>query len=342
VHLPLIKLSLRRSLLPTLLLGGAVVAWALWSTQGRELVRGAVTPGLLRYSVWMAGVCVAGPLLIMGAAQTGHRLAREDAAWTASRPASRLSILLSSWAGYCLAACIWLLLVAAAAELSAGEQEERSLQPLGSVALTPLEDDRGYVASWQLEANSIARDLVLRIPVGLIGVDGPSARVLVRLTRSESGALTEREQQLATTRPIEIELPEGDGPLTLQLERVGEGAIVLVPSKQAELWKITEEPAVASLLLSYQGILLACAMIAWAMSLGVWLRPAAAAGLVLSISFGLWVSEGPLGGWGALMENLSNGDVPGPPTLSGAFTSLAAWATGTLMGWWGLRKGGRG
>ncbi|MCH2105820.1 MAG: hypothetical protein MK291_04185 [Planctomycetes bacterium] len=344
MHPSLIKLSFRRSLWPALLIGGLALLWILWSAHAGEasaLASRSRAPGVLRYSVWMTGLLVVGPLLIASAARAGHRLARRDAAWCASRPASRLSLFTSSWAGASLAACAWLLLVAFTAELSAGEHEARALQPVGSATLAPIESERAGVVAWQLDADAAGGADVLRVPVGLITVDGPAATVRVRLARVTGDSLTERELQIATRRPIEVDVPGGSGPLTLELERLGAGALVLVPSKRAEWWRVAEGPAEASLLLSYQFGLLACAVLAWAMCLGVWLRPATATALTLSVLLALWVSESAVGGWGALMEHIANGDLPGSPTLLGGAACLTAWATGTFAGWWGLRRGAR-
>jgi len=344
MHAHLIKLSFRRSLWPALLIGGVALLWVLWSAhagEASELAGRSRAPGVLRYSVWMTGLLVVGPLLINSAARAGHRLARRDAAWCVVRPASRLSLFTSSWAGASLAACALVLLVAFTAELSAGEHEERALQPVGSTTLALIQSEQAGVVTWQLDANAAGDADVLRVPVGLVTVGGPAATVRVRLARLTGDSFTERELQIATKRPIEVDVPRGSGALALELEQLGEGALVLVPSERAEWWRVAEEPAEASLLLSYQAGLLACAVLAWAMSLGVWLRPATATALTLSVLLPLWVSEISLGGWGALMEHISNGDLPGPPTLLGGAACFVAWATGTFAGWWGIRRGAR-
>jgi hypothetical protein len=240
-----------------------------------------------------------------------------------------------------LAACAWILLLAGAAELGAGPDEENALQPVGSATLTAAKSERAEVVTWQLQAPAHADARVLRVPVGLIAIDGPAAKVRARLSRAEGGAFTERELLIATRRPIEVTLPEGDGPLSLELERLGEGALVLVPSALAEWWRIAPNSSTASLLLAYQGALLACVLLAWAMSLGVWMRPATTTLLLLSVGVALWFSEGELGRWGALMDHVASGDLPGSPTLRGGLTTVAAWVMGTCVGWWGLQKGAR-
>ena len=104
----LIWLSFRRTLWPALLLGSLAVCWVLWSGRPEarsELASWSSAPGVLRYTVWMTGLLVAGPLIIGRATAIGHRLSGTDAAWCASRPASRLLVLSSSWAGAALAAC---------------------------------------------------------------------------------------------------------------------------------------------------------------------------------------------------------------------------------------------
>ena len=109
-----------RTLWPPLLVGGLAVGWVLWSGRagaGSELATWSRAPGVLRYAVWMTGLLVAGPLLLGRAATLGHRLGGVDASWCASRPATRISVLGSSWAGAALASCVWIFLLAVAAEL---------------------------------------------------------------------------------------------------------------------------------------------------------------------------------------------------------------------------------
>jgi len=340
----LTSLAFRRTVWPTLLVGGLAVGWVLWSGRaaaGSELATWSHAPGVLRYAVWMTGILVAGPLLIGRAASIGHRLVGIDAAWCASRPASRLFVLGSSWAGAALAACVWVVLLAATAELGAGSEESAALQPIGSAELTHLGTDESGVVSWELQAPRNEDAAVLRLPVGLIATGGPSARIRARLTRTESGEAVERELLVATTRPIEIGLPPGEGPLQLVLERLEDGALVLVPAERAEWWRVMESPTSASLLLAYLGILVSATLLAWAVALGVWMRPALATALVLAVSTALWFSGGALGGWGVVMEHIAGGNVPGSPTLLGSGLALTGMVAAGSLGWWGLRWGAR-
>jgi len=344
VHPSLVSLAFRRTLWPALLLGGLTIGWVLWSAHasaGSELASWSRAPGILRYSVWMTGILVAGPLLIARAAHVGHRLARSDAAWIASRPTSRLSVLFSAWAGVSLAAFVWVLIVALAAELGAGPGDRNALQPVGSAELVAVEGGRAGVVTWALQAPAHGDARVLRLPVGLIATGGPAAKVRARLSRSEGNAFTERELQIATKRPIEIGLPGGEGPLRLEVERLGEGALVLVPARRAEWWRVSESPSTASLLLVYLWLLCAAVLLAWALSLGVWMRPAPTTALLLTIGLALWFSEGGLGGWGAVMDRVASGDIPGSPTLRGAGVTFTGLFMGSVVGWCGLRWGAR-
>lgn len=340
----LVSLAFRRTLRPALLVGGLAVVWVMWS--GRTdtesgLATWSHAPGVLRYAIWMTGLLVAGPLLIGRAATLGHRLGGPDAAWCASRPASRLTVLASSWAGAALAGCAWVLLLAAAAELGAGSQERSALQPIGPAELDPLGPGGSDVVSWELEAPSSDDAAVLRLPVGLIATGGPSARIRARLTRAQGGEFLERELLVATTRPIEVGLPAGEGPLRLELERLGDGALVLVPAERAEWWRIMESATSASVLLACLGTLISSVLLAWAMALGVWMRPAPATALVLAVGVALWFSGGTIGGWGAVMEQVAGGDVPRGPGLPGSSLALAGTIVAGSLGWWGLRWGAR-
>lgn len=340
----LVSLAFRRTLWPPLLMGGLAVGWVLWSgraSAGSELATWSRAPGVLRYAVWMTGLLVAGPLLLGRAATLGHRLGGVDASWCASRPATRLSVLGSSWAGAALASCVWIFLLAVAAELGASSQEGSALQPIGPAELTPLETSGTDVVSWELRAPSSDDATVLRLPVSLLTTGGPSARIRARLTRAQGGESTERELLVATTRPIEISLPPGEGSLRLELERLEDSALLLVPAKRAEWWRVMESASSASVSLACLGLLISSALLAWALALGVWMRPAPATALVLTVGVVLWFSSGAIGGWGAVMEHVAEGDVPRAPTLLGLGVALAGTLAGGSLGWWGLRWGAR-
>lgn len=344
MHPSLMSLAFRRTLWPAILMGGLAVGWVLWSgsaNAGSALAAWSHAPGVLRYAIWMTGLLVAGPLLIGQAAALGHRLGGADAAWCASRPASRLAVLASSWAGAALAGWVWILLLAATAELGAGPQERDALQPVGMAELSPIAASGSDVVSWEVDAPLSDDATVLRLPVGLIATGGPSARIRVRLTRAQGGESIERELLVATTRPVEVGLPSGEGPLRLELERLGDGALVLVPAQRAQWWRAMESAGSASLLLTGMGLLISQALLALALALGVWMRPAAATALVLAVGVALWFSSGPIGGWGAVMEHVAGGDVPGSPSLLGAGVALMGTIIGMALAWSGLRWGAR-
>ena len=344
MRVPLMRLALRRSLWPALLVGCLAVGWVLWNNRvgaASELTTWSRSPGVLRHAVWMTGILVSGPLLLGRAAAIGHRLAGADAPWCASRPASRLGVLCSSWIGALTAACVLMILLAAAAELGVGTQVSRALQPIGPAELTSLETSESGIVSFELEEPAHENAAVLRLPVGLIATGGPSARIRARLMRTAGGAFVERELIVATTRPIELDLPAGEGPLRLELERVEDGALVLVPAKRAGWWRVMRHPAIASLFLACLGFLVCAALLAWALALGVWMRPAPATALLLAVAIALWFSGGTLGGWGVAMEHIAGGDIPALPTLLGSGLAMAMTAAGGCLGWWGLRWGAR-
>jgi len=344
IHPPLLVLAFRRTFWPVLLVGGIAVIWALWhgaATAEGELSAWSHSTGVRRYGIWMTGLLVGAPMLIARAARLGHRLSGADAAWCSSRAASRLAVVSSSWAGAALAAGAWILIIAASAELGAGDADSESLQPVGHATLSQLSAERAGVVSFEVQAPPQEDVSTLRLPVGLIATGGPSARLRARLTRIEEGELSERELLIATRRPIELKTPGGAGALRLDLERIGEGALLVIPAERAEWWRPAGSRHSAALLLMLSAFILSQALIACAVGLGTWMRPAAATALLLSVGITLWFSGGVIGEWGAVMEHIAAGDTPAAPSLLAHLIALSATACGVALAWTGLRPGAR-
>jgi hypothetical protein len=340
----LAALSFRRTLWPAALVGGLALAWVVYSTRfgtATELAAWSRSESVSRHAIWVTGIWVGGPLLLASAASIGHRLTGADAAWCASRSASRWSVLLSSWAGAAAAATLWVLCIATTAEWGGSSTDSPALQRLAPAQLQLIGSGGSDLVTWYLDAPSDPAASTLRLPIGLVATGGPSARVRVRLARRSGAESTERELLIATTRPIEIGLPDGTGPLRLELERLEEGALVLVPADHAQWWRTMPTSSSASWVQSSLTLLVAAALLAWAISLGTWMRPAPATALLLSIALALWFTSGALGGWESALDQLANGDVPESPTLQGAAIAIAATCAGLFLGRARLNWGGR-
>jgi uncharacterized membrane protein YphA (DoxX/SURF4 family) len=192
---------------------------------------------------------------------------------------------------------------------------------------------------FEVQAPTDNEATTLRLPVGLIATDGPSAKLKTRFTRIESGAFIEDEVLVATRRPIEAKIPDGAGALYLTLERIGEGALVIVPAERAEWWEPAGGTLKASLKLSLLVCMISSAMLAAALGLGAWMRPAAATALLFVIGIALWFSDGALGGWGEVMDHIANGDAPAGPSLVGQGGTLLTILAGAFLACTGLRWG---
>ena len=318
IHPPLSGLAFRRIFWPTALLSVAAILWALWTNYTSTvspLSEFTRTVGVERYTIWMAGLLVGGPMLIGRTASFAHKLVNSETDWCASRAASRLRIIASAWSGAVLAATAWASLIALAAELGSSATERTPLQPAAPAHLSPLTSDQEGVVIFDVQAPTDDDVTTLRIPVGLIATGGPSATLKTQFTRSQTGELIEEELLIATRRPLEAQLPPGAGALRLELERVGDGAHVLISGERAEWWKPASSALMTSLMLWLIVCMISAAMLAAALGLGTWMRPTAAGSLLLAASIALWFSDGALGGWGDVMEQIANGDGLAAPSL---------------------------
>ncbi len=341
IHTPLSGLAFRRIFWPTALMSAVAVLWALWTNHTSTASPLSVftqTAGVERHRVWMAGLLVGAPMLIGRAVSFAHKLVNSEADWHASRAASRLAIIASAWTGAALAAVSWASLIGLAAELGASATERTPLQPAEPALLSPLSSEQEGVVAFDVQAPIDDDVTTLRIPVGLIATGGPSATLKTRFTRSQGGEHIEEELLIATRRPIEAQLPPGAGALRLELERVGEGAHVLISGERAEWWRPAGSALMASLMLCLIVCMISAATLAAALGLGAWMRPTAAGGLLFAVSIALWFSDGALGGWGDVMEQLANGDAPAAPSLRETGGALTTILIGVTLACAGMRR----
>jgi hypothetical protein len=320
------------------------ILWTLWGKAANAesaLSQWSHTAGVERHRVWMTGLLVGAPLLIGRTVSFAHNLANEGAGWSAGRAASRLAIIASSWAGAVIAAGAWITLIAVAAEFGSRASDRAPLQPAGRALLSSLSSDQDGVVIFKVQAPTDHDATTLRLPVGLIATGGPSAKLKTRFTRIESGDFIEEEVLVATKQPLEAQVPDGAGALRLSLERVGEGALVVVPAERAEWWRPAGSTLKASLMLGLLVCMISSAMLAAALGLGTWMRPAAATTLLFAIGIALWFSDGALGGWGEIMDHIANGDAPAGPSLLGQGGTLLTISAGAFLACTGLRGGRR-
>ncbi len=344
IHTPLSGLAFRRIFWPAALMSALAILWTLWNdaaNAGSPLSQWSQTAGVERHRVWMAGLLVGAPLLIERTVHFANKLVNAEAGWCASRAASRLAIIASSWTGAVLAAGTWITLIAVAAELGSSVPDQAPLQPAGEALLSSLTSDRDGVVIFDVQAPTDDDATTLRIPVGLIATGGPSAKLKTRFSRVQSGELIEEEFLVTTRLPLQARVPAGAGDLRLELERTGAGAHVIVPGERAEWWRPAGSALQASLVLSLIVFMISSAMLAAAFGLGTLMRPAAAVGLLFTVSIALWFSDGALGGWGEVMEHLANGDAPAAPSLREQGGALITIMAGAALACTGMRSGGR-
>lgn len=349
----LVWLALRRTLSPGVL--GLFVLLALvlvrrdWAGETARLAAdgaGVLERGLARAGVWLGlSVVVAAACLGRAAGSVGRWRAGE-ADWLAPRALSRTGAVLSTWMGIVLAGLALLLATAICAELAArgappsfasgGAFEGRGVQRLDGGARVRLElEDPGVRGS----GARLALELGLRLDSGVESELALRVRRLESAPGAQPGPWNEVRRHLGAAARVEVELPPGSGPLEIELERLGAGALLAL-APRAELWLPVASEAVGSARLAFQGGIALAALTALVLGLAAWTRPAIGAALLAALALAVLLSgAGPLAlapgsGWPAALDVLQQGRVPrgqGPLELAGAVLvaclglGLAAW-----------------
>jgi len=345
-HLALAWLALRRALPWPLALvlallfalaargSGVALAPAL-DPDGAGLARAAE-----RLDVWSVFFGLALPLLVWRAAWLGRP---EQNDWLRPLPAPRGALALALFAGVAAAGALVVAGAVVASELGAGAGGPAWRRAeVWDTPVALLLGPRTAVHWTEPALAGAPRGTRLSLAVTVAPGAGPAATA--RFTAAGGSV----EARVSGRRRLVLELPADTGaaPLELALERVGEGAaLVLLPDGLERLEPVASERAV-SLALGAHALALVVAAGALALGLARALRPALAALSVLAlIVLAQLVSPGaapvPAGDLAGLWSEVASGLAPHAPGAGAAAGALACAAVGVLLCRSGLGTGGR-
>lgn len=328
--LPLSVHALRRTLPPWLLLGFlALLLLAARSSGGTPLLEAderalAGLRALARQNVWSV-LFVLAPLLFWQAARLGTPAAN---AWLAPTPAARPVLALALALGGLLACGCATALTALVSELSTPGTSTAWRRVRGLENPPGLLLDDAPSLRWSVPAPAPGQRLRLATTVAI----GSGPAVTARFSARAGARSSVVEQRVAGRTALELEPPSGPGELELELERVGAGALLVLPPHALELLAPVASERLGALALTSHAFLFLAAGCTLALGLASWMRASLAAGLVLALAFLSWTDTGiarlvPGAELAHAWQELGEGLVPrwaSPPALASALVFLAA------------------
>ncbi len=299
----------------------------------------------------LGSACLAAALGLWSAAASFRRWSRGERHWLAA--ASDARWLWTWWLGSSAGALTLLALALFAAPALLG------FAPLRGSLLQRFEHPARLLSAslpaWSIEIAPRARSFPgaerLVIDVRSIGA-APAANLelCARRASTQAGPDAERRSisRVHAARRLELELPPGDGPLTLSAEVSGGAALLYVAADSLRLTTASPVSARNGILRwAYGWLGLVPAASALALGLGAWLRPSMALGGVFALALGLevlaraWPQLGPWFPWRTLGEAwrmLRAGYAANGLDFRGALACVAAVAAGLALARWRARR----
>ena len=352
----LLLLALRRALHPGLGAAALVLAGALLlfgnGTSGLEV--GAenashIERALARQAMWTALTLLVAPVLAIGAARVVGRWRAGEAAWLAARAAPPRVTLTSTWLGLLAGAAVASLGVALAAEAGVGtDSTPRALRAAGVLRANPCETPAGGAAvRWLSPApDPFAPGSRARLALDLWAQSGPAAQVTLSVERADGGGRAVVERRLSRAAILEIDLPPGEGELVFTLERVGEGATVVLERPELILLVPAASERLASVELACRLLLALACWTALGLGFGAWMSAPGAVLVLAGAQALVWLAADPSQLWlpavdlGAALSWVGEGIVP-PALAPAAWLGSVAWvALGLGVARLGLARGG--
>jgi hypothetical protein len=275
----------------------AVFLASTWRPAQIELeALGARSAGsaLARSGLWMALLATLAPILIARAALVLPQWRRGEVDWLLAAKRSRADLVLSTFLGLAAAAALFALFVAATAEIGAGRAGAgRALSTRFATPSQMLEDGR---LVRRITLDRLPAGAVLRARLRFLG-GAPAADVRFSARSTGSGApLSSVESRISATGVLELALPAIGGPVELELERIGESALVALQENGIEIAVPTRSARSASLRVAARAWIALCAAMAIGMGLGGWLSGGAAATAALALAWVSLLAAAPGGG----------------------------------------------
>jgi hypothetical protein len=326
--------ALRRTLPPWLLFGFlALLLLAARSSGGPPLLEAderalAGLRALGRQNVWSV-LFVLAPLLFWQAARLGTPAAN---AWLAPTPAARAAVALALALGGLLACAGATTLAALVSELATGGAHTawRRARVLENPPALLLDDAPSL--RWRVPAPAPGQRLRLATTVAIGSGPAVTARFSAR-----AGALSSTvEQRVAGRTALELEPPGGTSELELELERVGPGALLVLPPHALEFLVPVASERLGALALGSHAFLFLAAGCTLALGLASRIRASLAAGLVLALACLSWTSTSaarfvPGAELPHVWQELGEGLVPGWAPTSVLAGALALFAAGLAL-----------
>lgn len=304
----------------------------------------ALARGHARQGVWAVALLCFTPLLVHRASRAAADWRARDADWIAPLPLGR-----SAWiAAQALGLLGGAALVFAAAALAAELPLERAggawrwVRTLEHPAFALVEGDAGQ--SW-VQSGLAARPPGARLWCHPTVAPGSGPAASVRLSAAtEGGGAAEVLARLSGRAHVSLELPLGDGPVHLAVERVGPGAVVVLPPGALELVVPARAEGLASLELLARALLAGAVGIALGLGLGAWMRPALATGTLAALSLlpALFPAAArflPAGDLPAAWRLVGEGFVPPPLAAPALAAGLGLLVLGAALAALGQRRG---
>ena len=328
-------LALRRTLPAWLLVGFvALLLLAARGSGGPPLLEAderaqAGLRALARQNVWSV-LLVLAPLLFVQAARLGTPAA---SAWLAPTPAPRSTLALALACG-CFLACGAATLVAAVVSEMTLPGASTAWRRVSALANPPavLLDDAPNVR-WSVPSPAPGRRLRLATTVAIGSGPAVTARFSAR-AGTRSAAV---ETRVAGRTALELEPPGSVGDtLELELERVGPGALLVLPPDALELLAPVASERLTALALGLRAFLCLASGCALALGFARRMRASLAAGLVLALALWSWTSTSaarlvPGGDLPRAWQELGAGLVPAWAPLSSWASALVLFALGLAL-----------
>lgn len=313
-----------------LVYGLVALSWPRAETTGLDPDEaGALQRGLARAHAWSSVLLLLAPAVVVRTLQrvgAGHAAERR---WLASTPLPRARFVLASYAGALAAAAAVVALAALAIELSVGAAGPtwRPVERVDHATFALTDEPRALAVGQTAGAARVGCDLRAlgpgRITVELVARRGTAGRTLRR--------------ELGTHARLAIELPDGSGPVRLELRRVAGDATFVVPAGGIELARAVRSDRRAGLDLGARATLALAAWLGLAYGLGAWLSTPLAFALLASVQVACALADSPLAAWpgvdwAAALGRVARGELPPPLEPATAALSLALAAVGLALG----------
>ncbi len=273
------------------------LTWAAASSSDWTGSRGPNTDDLVRASLTREGMWTLLAIVIAASSVgraavvlSGHRSNELD--WIAASPMRRGSWLASTWLGATLASTAFVALAALGVELRAqhGEPGTSFVHSIATPPIAVVETKRAM--HWSLAADSLEAPEGARLRMRF-AVAGGGSSAFVRVALHRGGATVEKTFTVGLRAPVELALPKGEGDALFELERLEDGALVVLDPHGLELVAPNASERLASAAIAVRTALGLAAAIALALGFSSWVSAPSAFAAVVALWIPFWLAERP-------------------------------------------------